>query len=70
MAQPSILEEFLVKLTVQGPDSGQVREAEKGFEAFRLGIAGLATGWTFGPLGGVSRIRGDFLNHPCNLCCL
>jgi hypothetical protein len=41
MAKPNLLEEFLVKLGVQGPDSAQLREAEKGFEALRLGIESL-----------------------------
>jgi hypothetical protein len=30
-----------VKLTVQGPDSGQLRDAEAGLESLRLGIAAL-----------------------------
>ena len=57
MAQPSVLEEFLVKLTVQGPDSGQLREAEKGFEALRLGIAGLVSGFTAVAVGTVAAIK-------------
>jgi hypothetical protein len=60
MAQASVLEEFLVKLTVQGPDSGQLREAEKGFEALRLGIAGLAglvSGFTAVAVGTVAAIK-------------
>lgn len=57
MAQPSILEEFLVKLTVQGPDSGQLREAEKGFEALRLGIADLVSGFTAAAAGIVAVIK-------------
>ena len=57
MAQPSVLEEFLIKLTVQGPDSGQLREAEKGFEALRLGIAGLVSGFTAVAVGTVAAIK-------------
>jgi hypothetical protein len=48
MPQPTILEEFLVKLTVQGPDSGQLRDAEAGLESIRLGIAALLPGLTAG----------------------
>jgi NAD(P)H-binding len=47
------LEEFLVKLTVQGPDSGQLRDAEAGLESLRLGIAALRVrripGWPIDP---------------------
>jgi hypothetical protein len=45
MAQPSVLEEFLIKLTVQGPNSGEVR-AEAGLESLRLGIASLTAAFT------------------------
>jgi hypothetical protein len=57
MAQPSVLEEFLVKLSVQGPDSGQLREAEKGFEALRLGIESLLSGLTAAAAGTVAVIK-------------
>ncbi len=57
MAQPSVLEELLVKLSVQGPDSGQLREAEKGFEALRLGIEFLLPGLAAAAAGTVAIIK-------------
>jgi hypothetical protein len=57
MAQPSILEEFLVKLTVQGPDSGQLRDVEAGLESMRLGIAALLPVLTAAAAGTVAAIK-------------
>jgi hypothetical protein len=57
MAEPSVLEEFLVKLTVQGPDSGQLREAEAGLESLRLGIAALLPGLTAAAAGAVAIVK-------------
>jgi hypothetical protein len=57
MAQASVLEEFLVKLTVQGPDSGQLRDAEAGFESLRLGIASLLPGLAAAAIGTVAAIK-------------
>jgi hypothetical protein len=51
------LEEFLVKLTVQGPDSGQLRDAEAGLESLRLGIAALLPGLTAAAAGTVAVIK-------------
>lgn len=65
MAQPTILEEFLVKLTVQGPDSGQIRDAEAGLESMRLGIAALLPGLTAAVIGTVAIVKSfaDALNE-------
>ena len=41
MPQPTVLEEFLIKLDVRGPDSAQLRDVEAGLESIRLGIASL-----------------------------
>jgi hypothetical protein len=57
MAQPAVLEEFLVKLTVQGPDSGQVRDAEAGLESLRLGIASLLPSFTAAVIGTVAVVK-------------
>ncbi|HEV7909589.1 MAG TPA: hypothetical protein VGP28_00495 [Methylocella sp.] len=57
MAQPTILEEFLIKLTVQGPNSGEVRDAEAGFESLRLGIASLTAAFTAAAAGTVAVIK-------------
>jgi hypothetical protein len=51
------LEEFLVKPTVQGPDSGQLRDAEAGLESLRLGIAALLPGLTAAAAGTVAVIK-------------
>jgi hypothetical protein len=53
MAAPNILEEFLVRLTVQGPNSGQLREAEKGFRSSSSWHCGSCVG-LYG--GGVRRV--------------
>lgn len=57
MAQSTILEEYIIKLTVQGPDSGQVRDAEAGLESLRLGIASLLPGLTAAVIGTAAIVK-------------